>query len=184
LATELGNELQITKAKNTKGLSYFLKSDYKNAAIYFIQAINEYEKQGLQYNAAVALNNLAACYEHIEKPESTIKNFKKAYDIFIEIKNTHWIGITAGNLSNNYLLKLNDLPNAEKYAKVAVESAKITGDKIRQAEANLTLGNVLFTAKKYAEASNAYGNVTQLVNADSYPLLFGSARVNQGSCLT
>ncbi|MDZ7933443.1 MAG: tetratricopeptide repeat protein [Emticicia sp.] len=183
LAIESKDEVRITKAKNTRGLCYFLNSDYKNASIYFIQAIKEFEKQGDKYNVAVALNNLAASYEHIESPEATIKNFKKAHEIFKEIKNTKWIGISAGNLSNNYLQKLNDLPNAEKYAKIAVESAKITGEKTRQAEASLTLGNVLFTAKKYTEAANAYDNVTKLVNADSYPLLFGSARVNQGSCL-
>ncbi len=169
LATDQKDELHIAKAKSSKGLSYFRKSDYKNAALNFMETIKAFEKQGLKYDAAIALNNLAACYEHIESPEVTVKNFKKAHDIFKEIKNVSWIGITASNLSNNYLLKLNDLTNAEKYAKIAIESAAKTGEITRQAEANIALGNVLFTNKKYAEASEAFGNVTKLVSATAPP---------------
>mmetsp|Transcript_7045 Transcript_7045/g.10363 ORF Transcript_7045/g.10363 Transcript_7045/m.10363 type:complete len:788 (-) Transcript_7045:32-2395(-) len=131
--------------KGAQLIAEVIESDWERGYDWVIEQLRSFCLKHEKCNLAAELE-MAKALNYLKH-----KKFQEAIKALtaFEKKDKKLQARAATNLSYLYLLK-NDIPNAEKYAKLSVEHDKYN------AKALVNMGNVMFMKKNYAEAKNVF----------------------------
>lgn len=98
-AEKTGNTNLFADMKNNIGMLYYSQKQYKESIQFYLKAIDEYKKLHQYEYEARTYMNLAGAYQNINNFQFAIYNFKKALSMFIQQKDTFYIGFACNNLA-------------------------------------------------------------------------------------
>lgn len=118
-AEKTGNRNLFADMKNNIGMLYYSQKQYKESIPFYLKAIDEYKKLHLYEYEARTYMNLAGAYQHINKFQFAIYNFKKALNMFIEQKDTFYVGFACNNIAVCFR-EYNMLDSCFKYLNISL----------------------------------------------------------------
>lgn len=193
LAVVSKREEDIAFGKNFLGMASYVKNDYVTAINYYLDAIKRFEKLKNPLRVGIALNNIAACYQHRKIPQQTIDYYKKALNIFTKLNETTWIGNVSHNIANEYhkladktndsKLKNNYLEEGFKNEKIALASFEKNKDDYSIGLSHITFGNLYFVKQDFTQALQNYNRAKSLINEADDPESVGMVYENIGNTL-
>ncbi|MGZ3921849.1 MAG: tetratricopeptide repeat protein, partial [Bacteroidia bacterium] len=160
LRKELNDQHTVAASLNNIGSVYYRQAMLDKALDYFFQSLSIKSKIGdktLGYN----YNNIANIYADMGETDKSLAYFFKALESWQEGSDIASVAICKLGISNIYYDK-NDLVNAEKFAKEALEESKQVHSSLTMAASCGMLAQIYAEMGKYKEAYLASEKMNQL----------------------
>lgn len=179
LAKQLKNRSEMARGRNFIGMAQYTLGNYDRAVQYYLEALRQYEALHDSLYMGIVMNNLAACYQHRNRPDQTIAYYEKALGIFEQINDKQWIGNVLTNLSAEYLK--NKQP--DKTLRTAFGALRIyeqLKDRYSMGLSYITIGNAYADKHRHHLAIDYFKRSLPLISHDYDPVAVGIAYENMG----
>jgi two-component system, sensor histidine kinase PdtaS len=114
-------------AENMMGMALTLLSKHDDALVHFINALQRYEAAGSSKAAALVHSNVASAYSHLGDQEKAVRHYRKAMDVYAQLKLPMWEGGMAQELAKVYRT-MGELDSAEvNFARAADRLSMVGG---------------------------------------------------------
>jgi CHAT domain-containing protein len=114
LADGLGARRIAALIHGNLGSSYSFLGDFESSTSHELKAVALLEAIGAQFNLMIALNELGVMYDRAGNLSDAVANYRRAYEIATDLKETAHAQRYAGNLSLTFL-KFGQWSEAEKW---------------------------------------------------------------------
>ncbi len=146
---------QMADALNTQGITFAIRSNYKNAIDYFVSSLKIKEEIGDLKGVANLLNNIGIIYEKQRDYQQAIDYYMQSMEIQEELGNMKGMANALNNIGNSFYNQ-NEYVNAIEYHERSLIIKEETGDKKGISESLNNLGLVYQKQGNSAKALDAF----------------------------
>lgn len=147
---------EVSMTLSNIGTAYLSQAKFHDALKYFLESLNYLTAEDVE-SRAVSLSNIGVTYAEMKEFQKALPYLTEALQLQEEIGDDDAIVHTLNGLAHIHFQK-NELKEAEKYAKRALDVAVRVDEKNRQAEAWLMLANIAEKQGDFKSAYNYYTN--------------------------
>ncbi|MBK8465907.1 MAG: CHAT domain-containing protein [Chloracidobacterium sp.] len=151
--TEIRRFGDSAQTQVAKLLALAMLGRYEEAIITGEKALKIFVKEGDQLAAGKIEMNLSNIVSRRSLHHEAEKYCLSARRRFIKAKENSWKAMAENGLANTYT-ELNDFQKADRYYRVALETARAEKMRVTEAEIEANLGNLALLRGRYAEALN------------------------------
>ena len=128
IATRLEHFEQMGNSCNNIGVTYWSIGNYKDALIYFFQALDYYELGGFEGSKATTLNNIGLIYADLDNYEQALDYYRRAHGMYQAIGDSIRMGAALTNIGTA-LFALEQPDSSLYYLSRSIELKEQTNDR-------------------------------------------------------
>ncbi|MDI2030702.1 BTAD domain-containing putative transcriptional regulator [Saccharopolyspora sp. TS4A08] len=141
VAVQTGDSERLAMTQVNLSSALFRLRRYEEAKIHSKDALKVYRSLGDRYFVAGALNNLAMVEQVNGELEAALRHLREAEGLYREADDLETLAMVLNNCGE-VSIELGNLDDGERFHHEALEVARQCGSAVRQASANLGLGDV------------------------------------------
>ncbi len=161
IAAQLEDNEQLGNSCNNIGVTYWRIGNYKDALIYFFQALDYYDLGGYEGSKANTLNNIGLIYGDLDNYEKAHDYYWQAFDVYHELNDSIKMGAALTNIGTAHL-NLEQPDSALHFLYESLEIKEATNDLYGQCISLEGIGNAWLSLASYDQASAYFSKGTAI----------------------
>ncbi|SFS56811.1 AfsR/SARP family transcriptional regulator [Saccharopolyspora flava] len=168
IAVQTGDSERLAMTQVNLSSALFRLRRYEEAKIHSKDALKVYRSLGDRYFVAGALNNLAMVEQVNGELEAALRHLREAEDLYREADDLETLAMVLNNCGE-VSIELGNLDDGERFHHEALEVARQCGSAVRQASANLGLGDAARLRGDIAVACTRWETALSIFEAEGSP---------------